>query len=46
MMKKVSYYAPETEVLAVRSEGIICESGTEGTRSGYETVITLDLLGD
>ena len=46
MMKKLMYSAPETEVLAVRSEGIICESGTEGTRSGYETVITLDLLDD
>ena len=45
-MKKIQYSAPETEVLALRSEGIICESGTEGTRSGYDTVITLDLLGD
>ena len=46
MMKKVVYFAPVTEVLAVRSEGIICESGTEGSRSGYENLITLDLLDD
>ena len=46
MMKKLMYSAPETEVLAVRSEGIICESGTEGEREGYGTIITLDLLGD
>ena len=46
MMKKKLYLSPFTESLALQSEGVICESGTEGTRSGYDTVITLDLLGD
>lgn len=46
MMKKLMYSAPETEVLAVRSEGIICESGTDAARDAYGTIITLDALDD
>lgn len=46
MMKKLMYSAPETEVLALRSEGIICESGTDAARDAYGTILTLDLTGD
>ena len=41
-IRKESYEAPTTNVVVVKQEGIICQSGVKGTRNGYGDAIEDD----